>query len=39
MLQLLDLNEKKIVLEIGTGSGFQTSVLSKLVSHVYSLEG
>ena len=38
MLQLLDLNEKNIVLEIGTGSGFQTSVLSKLVSHVYSIE-
>ena len=38
MTDLLDLNETDIVLEIGTGSGYQAAVLAELVSHVYSVE-
>ncbi len=38
MTQLLDLTRSDVVLEIGTGSGYQTAVLSLLAHHVYSLE-
>jgi protein-L-isoaspartate(D-aspartate) O-methyltransferase len=38
MLELLQLDFASKVLEIGTGSGYQTAVLSKLASHVYSVE-
>lgn len=38
MTHLLDPNEKDRVLEIGTGSGYQAAVLSKLVNEVYSIE-
>jgi len=38
MLELLQLDSSSKVLEIGTGSGYQTAVLSKLVRHVYSVE-
>jgi len=38
MTQLLELNYHSHVLEIGTGSGYQTAVLSSLVKHVYSIE-
>ena len=38
MTQLLELKSHSRVLEIGTGSGYQTAVLSKLVDHVYSVE-
>ncbi len=38
MTELLNLSEKYHVLEIGTGSGFQTCVLAQLVEHVYSVE-
>lgn len=38
MLELLQLDSSSKVLEIGTGSGYQTAVLSKLASHVYSVE-
>ncbi|MFC3024770.1 protein-L-isoaspartate(D-aspartate) O-methyltransferase [Vibrio zhugei] len=38
MTQLLDLTPQSRVLEIGTGSGYQTAVLSQLVEHVYSVE-
>ncbi|MFH0257357.1 protein-L-isoaspartate(D-aspartate) O-methyltransferase [Vibrio rumoiensis] len=38
MTQLLDLKPISRVLEVGTGSGYQTAVLSKLVDHVYSVE-
>ncbi|MFA5825973.1 MAG: protein-L-isoaspartate(D-aspartate) O-methyltransferase [Gallionellaceae bacterium] len=38
MTDLLDLNTTDRILEIGTGSGYQAAVLSKLVEHVYSVE-
>jgi protein-L-isoaspartate(D-aspartate) O-methyltransferase len=37
-IQLLQLRSSDRVLEIGTGSGFQTAVLSQLVDRVYSVE-
>ena len=38
MTQALRLNPNCEVLEIGTGSGYQTAVLSKLVKKVYTIE-
>lgn len=38
MTELLGLKRDMRVLEIGTGSGYQTAVLSHLVDHVYSVE-
>ena len=38
MTEALSLNGNEIVLEIGTGSGYQTSVLSLLSRRVYSIE-
>ncbi|WP_140918377.1 protein-L-isoaspartate(D-aspartate) O-methyltransferase [Limnobaculum xujianqingii] len=38
MTELLKLTTNSKVLEIGTGSGYQTAVLAKLVQHVYSVE-
>ncbi len=38
MTELLELERDHRVLEIGTGSGYQTAVLSKLSDHVYSVE-
>nr|WP_086940243.1 protein-L-isoaspartate(D-aspartate) O-methyltransferase [Thaumasiovibrio occultus] len=38
MTSLLKLDRRSRVLEIGTGSGFQTAVLAQLVDHVYSVE-
>jgi protein-L-isoaspartate(D-aspartate) O-methyltransferase len=38
MTQALELKEPEKVLEIGTGSGYQAAVLSRLVSKVYSVE-
>ena len=38
MTQYLDLNKNMRVLEIGTGSGYQTFILSKLARFVYSIE-
>jgi protein-L-isoaspartate(D-aspartate) O-methyltransferase len=38
MTQALHLNGSENVLEIGTGSGYQTAVLCELVQHVYSVE-
>ena len=35
---LVEPNRPKIVLEIGTGSGYQAAVLSKLVNQVYTIE-
>jgi protein-L-isoaspartate(D-aspartate) O-methyltransferase len=37
-MQTLALEPHEKVLEVGTGSGFQTAVLSQLVAHVYSVE-
>jgi len=37
-LQLLKLKGNEKVLEIGTGSGYQTALLSRLVSQVFSIE-
>jgi protein-L-isoaspartate(D-aspartate) O-methyltransferase len=38
MLQVLALNASDVVLEIGTGSGYQTALLSELTRQVYSVE-
>lgn len=38
MTELLELTPTSRVLEIGTGSGFQTAVLAQIVEHVYSVE-
>lgn len=38
MTQLLDVQSTHKVLEIGTGSGYQSAVLSKLVRRVYTIE-
>lgn len=38
MTQLLEVKHSNKVLEIGTGSGYQSAVLSKLVRRVYTIE-
>jgi protein-L-isoaspartate(D-aspartate) O-methyltransferase len=38
MIQLLNLQPHERVLEIGTGSGYQTAILSRLVKEVYSMD-
>lgn len=38
MTEYLDLNDQKAVLEIGTGSGYQTAILAELSKEVYSVE-
>ena len=38
MTQLLQLTGKESVLEIGTGSGYQTAVLAELAAEVYTVE-
>jgi protein-L-isoaspartate(D-aspartate) O-methyltransferase len=38
MTQMLNLTGYENVLEIGTGSGYQTAVLCKMAKHVYTLE-
>ncbi len=38
MTDLLNLNGEKKVLEIGTGSGYQTAILAELAQFVFSLE-
>ncbi|GLO59923.1 protein-L-isoaspartate O-methyltransferase [Vibrio sp. MACH09] len=38
MTELLELNSSTRVLEVGTGSGYQTAVLAQLVDKVYSVE-
>ncbi|MDD9901722.1 MAG: protein-L-isoaspartate(D-aspartate) O-methyltransferase [Alphaproteobacteria bacterium] len=38
MTQELELNDRHKVLEIGTGSGYQAAILSKLCRRVYSIE-
>ncbi len=38
MTQALQLHGNERVLEIGTGSGYQTAILSRLAAYVYSVE-
>jgi protein-L-isoaspartate(D-aspartate) O-methyltransferase len=38
MTQALDLNDRMKVLEIGTGSGYQAAILSKLCRRLYTME-
>lgn len=38
ILRNLDLDKRKTVLEVGTGSGWQTVLMAKLCKHVYSIE-
>lgn len=38
MTDLIEPGRDDIVLEIGTGSGYQAAILAKLVQHVYSIE-
>jgi protein-L-isoaspartate(D-aspartate) O-methyltransferase len=38
MTDLLEADEQSVVLEIGTGSGYQAAVLSQVVKQVYSVE-
>jgi len=38
MTELIEPNKTKRVLEIGTGSGYQTSILAEVCQHVYSIE-
>ena len=38
MTSLLELDPNDIVLEVGTGSGYQAAVLSEFTPHVYSIE-
>jgi|SRR5690554_3512163 protein-L-isoaspartate(D-aspartate) O-methyltransferase len=37
-LELLSLSEEDVVLDIGTGSGYQTAILAELVKEVYTVE-
>jgi len=38
VLKVADLNKRKVVLEIGTGSGWQTAIMSNMAKHVYTIE-
>ncbi len=38
MTDLLELSNASIVLEVGTGTGYQTAILSQLAQRVYSIE-
>lgn len=38
MTDLLDVDKDSVVLEVGTGSGYQAAILAKLVKHVYTIE-
>jgi len=38
MVQALQLTREDVVLEIGTGSGYEAAILSKIAEHVYSVE-
>lgn len=38
MTEMLDPQPSDVMLEVGTGSGYQAAVLSQLVKHVYSVE-
>lgn len=38
MVEALELDKEDIVLEIGTGSGYEAAILSRIAKHVYSVE-
>lgn len=38
MTDLAEVNDSSIVLEVGTGSGYQAAILAEIVSHVYTIE-
>jgi protein-L-isoaspartate(D-aspartate) O-methyltransferase len=38
MTELLELEGPEIVLELGTGCGYQTAVLAEIATHVYTIE-
>jgi protein-L-isoaspartate(D-aspartate) O-methyltransferase len=38
MTDIAEVNKDEIVLEIGTGSGYQAAVLSEIAAHVYTIE-
>lgn len=38
MTDLAGVDESSVVLEVGTGSGYQAAVLAEIVEHVYSIE-
>ena len=38
MTDLAEVSADSVVLEVGTGSGYQAAVLAEIVSHVYSIE-
>ena len=38
MTSLLNLDSKSVVLEVGTGSGYQAAILSKICKEVYTIE-
>jgi len=38
MTDLADVDERSVVLEVGTGSGYQAAVLAELARHVYTIE-
>ena len=38
MTHLMGVDDDSVVLEIGTGSGYQAAVLARLVRHVYTIE-
>lgn len=38
MTELIEPDENKVVLEIGTGSGYQTAILAEICKKVYSIE-
>jgi len=38
MTELAEVDSNSIVLEVGTGSGYQAAILAELVDHVYSIE-
>jgi protein-L-isoaspartate(D-aspartate) O-methyltransferase len=38
MTELLDLKADDVVLEVGTGSGYQAAILAELARHVYTIE-
>jgi protein-L-isoaspartate(D-aspartate) O-methyltransferase len=38
MTDLADVGPESVVLEVGTGSGYQAAVLAEIVAHVYTIE-